>query len=113
MLAQHWRVRAGPPDPAGRGPALLRCEPLPAREAESGAGAWFAISSTTNGAEAAAVSGGPVTFTLSPPTSFAVNDTVTVKIFAAQVTETPAPTQTELTVLRDINERTRKAHEAA
>ncbi|PRD40852.1 3-oxoadipate--succinyl-CoA transferase subunit B [Phyllobacterium phragmitis] len=33
--------------------------------------------------------------------------------FAAQIVETPIPTDTELSVLRDINARTRKAHEAA
>lgn len=33
------------------------------------------------------MTGGPVTFTLSPPVRFADNDTVTVTVFAAQVTD--------------------------
>ena len=48
---------------------------------------WFAISSTKNGPAAAAVTGGPVAFTLSPAVSFADNDAVTVTVFAAQVAD--------------------------
>jgi glutaconate CoA-transferase subunit B len=33
--------------------------------------------------------------------------------FADRVIETPVPTETELATLRDINARTKKAHEAA
>ncbi|MCX6956242.1 MAG: immunoglobulin domain-containing protein [Verrucomicrobia bacterium] len=50
-------------------------------------GTWFSISSAANGATAATVTGGPTTFTLSPPSSFSYNDTVTVSIFGAQVVD--------------------------
>jgi DNA/RNA endonuclease G (NUC1) len=50
-------------------------------------GSWFSINSAANGAVAATVTGGPTTFTLTPPVSFADNDVVTVTLVAAQVTE--------------------------
>ncbi len=50
-------------------------------------GSWFTISSAFNGPVAAAVTGGPKTFTLSPPLNFLDNDTVTVSILAAQIVD--------------------------
>ncbi|HJU55501.1 MAG TPA: Ig-like domain-containing protein, partial [Pyrinomonadaceae bacterium] len=50
-------------------------------------GTWFTISCTTSGAHTATVSGGPTTFTLNPDTDFVGNETCTVTIVAAQVTD--------------------------
>ncbi len=54
-------------------------------QAVSVGGSWFSINSALNGPLAASVTGGPVTFTLSTPSTLAYNDTVTVTIFGAQV----------------------------
>lgn len=51
------------------------------------AGSWFAINSAANGAIAATVTGGPSSFILTPPVSFANSDTITVTLFASQITE--------------------------
>ncbi|MGH3029227.1 MAG: Ig-like domain-containing protein, partial [Gaiellaceae bacterium] len=51
------------------------------------AGAWFSISCTTSGAHTAASSGGPQTFTLDPDTDFASDESCTVAVTAAQVTD--------------------------
>ncbi|MGH8982882.1 MAG: Ig-like domain-containing protein, partial [Acidimicrobiia bacterium] len=51
------------------------------------AGAWFSISCTTSGAHTATVSGGPQTFTLDPDTDFASDESCTVSISAAQVSD--------------------------
>lgn len=56
-------------------------------EAVSFTGSWFSIVSGANGPMAATVTGGPTTFTLTPPSFFANNDTVTVTIFGAQVVD--------------------------
>jgi predicted extracellular nuclease len=48
-------------------------------------GSWFTISCTTSGVHAAAVSGGPTTYTLDPSADFASNETCTVTIKAAGV----------------------------
>ncbi|MBX3737952.1 MAG: immunoglobulin domain-containing protein [Candidatus Didemnitutus sp.] len=48
---------------------------------------WFTIASATNGTVAATVTGGPTTFTLTPPVSFPAGDSVTVTINANQVTD--------------------------
>jgi len=53
-------------------------------------GSWFSISGSTSGAHTATVSGGPTSFTLDPNVDFANNETVTVKIFAANVTDQDA-----------------------
>ncbi|HWT01914.1 MAG TPA: Ig-like domain-containing protein, partial [Pyrinomonadaceae bacterium] len=50
-------------------------------------GTWFTISCTTSGAHTATVTGGPSTFTLNPDTNFVGNETCTVTIVAAQVTD--------------------------
>ncbi len=55
-------------------------------------GNWFTMSSTLNGSFAATVTGGPTTFTLTPPVSFTDNDTVTVTFIASQITESATST---------------------
>jgi DNA/RNA endonuclease G (NUC1) len=56
-------------------------------EAVSFTGSWFSISSASNGTTAAAVTGGPTTFTITPPSNFSYTDTITVTIFGAQVVD--------------------------
>lgn len=51
------------------------------------AGPWFSIASAANGPLTATVTGGPTTYTLTPPTSFPYGDTITVTILAGQVVE--------------------------
>ncbi|WP_415909992.1 MBG domain-containing protein [Oleiharenicola sp. Vm1] len=51
------------------------------------ASGWFSIASTANGAVAATVTGGPSSFTLTPPVSFPAGDSVTVTVFADKVTD--------------------------
>ncbi len=51
------------------------------------ASGWFTLSSAVNGALAATVTGGPTTYTITPPVSFSDNDTVTVTFIASQITE--------------------------
>lgn len=48
---------------------------------------WFTIVGTSSGSHAAAVSGGPTSFTLDPTIDFVNNETVTVTIVANQVTD--------------------------
>jgi predicted extracellular nuclease len=50
-------------------------------------GTWFTISCATSGAHTAAVSGGPVNFTLDPDADFAANELCTINIIASQVTD--------------------------
>lgn len=50
-------------------------------------GPWFTISSALSGPVAATVTGGPTTFTLTPPANFAFGDTITVTVLAGQVVE--------------------------
>ncbi len=50
-------------------------------------GTWFSLVGGTTGAHTATVSGGPKTFTLTPDAPFAFGETVTLTIFAAQVTD--------------------------
>ncbi len=59
-------------------------------EAVNVTGSWFSVSGGTSGAHTAAVSGGPTTFTLDPEVDFANNETVSVTIFAANVTDQDA-----------------------
>jgi uncharacterized protein len=54
------------------------------------AGSWFSISCTTSGAHTAAASGGPQTFTLDPDTDFASDESCTVTVAGAQVTDADA-----------------------
>ncbi len=53
---------------------------------------WFTINSALSGGIAATVTGGPATYTFTPPVNFTDNDTVTVTIVAAQVTDTATAT---------------------
>lgn len=53
-------------------------------------GTWFTLSCSVNGAQAAAVTGGPATFTLDPVTDFAYGETCTLTVLAAQVTDEDA-----------------------
>lgn len=50
-------------------------------------GTWFTLSGAVTGPVGATVSGGPSSFTLTPSTSFANSETVTLTILAAQVTD--------------------------
>jgi len=50
-------------------------------------GSWFDISCGTSLGHTAAVSGGSTTFTLNPDTDFALTETCTVTVIAAQVTD--------------------------
>ncbi len=59
-------------------------------EAVNVAGNWFALNGSSSGAHAATVSGGPQSFTLNPTVDFQNNETVTVTIFAANVTDADA-----------------------
>jgi predicted extracellular nuclease len=56
-------------------------------EPVSVSGAWYAISCGTSDGHTASVSGGPATFTLDPDSDFAVSETCTVTIFAANVSD--------------------------
>ncbi len=51
-------------------------------------GAWFTLSCTSSGAVTATVSGGPSSYVLNPDTDFANNETCTVTVVAAQVSDT-------------------------
>ena len=53
-------------------------------------GSWFSISCATSGAHTATASGGPLTFTLDPAVDFAVNESCTVTVSAASVTDQDA-----------------------
>ncbi|MCI0696641.1 lamin tail domain-containing protein [candidate division KSB1 bacterium] len=59
-------------------------------ESVNAAGSWFSISGGASGSHTATVSGGPTTFTLDPDVDFATNETVTVNIFAFNVTDQDA-----------------------
>ncbi len=50
-------------------------------------GTWSTISCGTSGAHTAVVSGGPASFTLNPDTDFAANESCTVTVLAANVTD--------------------------
>ena len=50
-------------------------------------GSWFAITSASTGTVSATVTGGPTTYTLTPPVSFLDGDTVTVTLLAAEITD--------------------------
>jgi predicted extracellular nuclease len=53
-------------------------------------GAWYGIACTSSGAHTAAVSGGPTTFTINPDSDFVYNETCTVTIQSAQVSDQDA-----------------------
>ncbi len=48
---------------------------------------WYDITCTVSGAHPAAATGGPTTFTLNPDADFALGETCTVTVYAAQVTD--------------------------
>src|SRR5437773_2397323 len=48
---------------------------------------WFSIACATSGAHSATASGGPTTFSLDPDTDFTNNETCTVTVLAANVTD--------------------------
>jgi predicted extracellular nuclease len=50
-------------------------------------GTWFTITGNASGSHTATVTGGPTTYTLDPDTDFSNDETVTVTILAAQVTD--------------------------
>lgn len=51
------------------------------------AGGWYSIACGVSGAHTAVVSGGPTTFTLNPDVDFALGETCTATVVAAQVTD--------------------------
>lgn len=51
------------------------------------ASGWFSIISAATGPLAATVNGGPNTFTLATPVVFPVDDTITLTVFAAKITD--------------------------
>lgn len=51
------------------------------------AGSWYEISCSVSGIHTVAVSGGPSSFSLNPDTDFVMDETCTVTIFAAEVTD--------------------------
>ncbi|HUG06120.1 MAG TPA: ExeM/NucH family extracellular endonuclease [Candidatus Limnocylindria bacterium] len=53
-------------------------------------GTWYSIDCSASGAHAATVSGGPRTFTLDPSADFAANESCTVTVLAANVTDQDA-----------------------
>jgi len=59
-------------------------------EAVDVTGSWFSISGGSSGPHTATVSGGPTTFTLDPDIDFASNESVTITVFAANVTDQDA-----------------------
>lgn len=63
-------------------------------------GTWFTLTCTMSGAVSATVSGGAQTYTLTPDTDFANEETCTVTLFAAQITDqdgTPNPLDEDYT----------------
>ena len=52
------------------------------------AGSWFSISCSATGARPATATGGPSTYTLDPASDFGLNETCTVTVLAAGVTDT-------------------------
>ena len=53
----------------------------------STSGEWYSISCSSTGAHSASVTGGPRTYTLDPATDFGLNETCTVTVRAANVTD--------------------------
>ncbi len=51
------------------------------------AGGWFDVSCATSQGHAAAVSGGPLTFTLDPDTDFAYDESCSLRVYAQNVTD--------------------------
>lgn len=56
-------------------------------EAVSFTGSWFTLTSARNGTMAAAVTGGPTTYTITPPSNFDYTDVITVTVLGAQVVD--------------------------
>ena len=75
--------------PAASATGVLSTSPVTItfNQAVTLAGSWFSINSALNGSVSATVTGGPTAFTLTPPANFSDNDTITVTVFASQVTE--------------------------
>ncbi len=88
------------PAAAATGVAVTSPITLTFNQAVTVAGSWFSITSALNGNVAATVTGGPSTFTLTPPVSFANSDTVNVTVVASQISDSatgllhPASNQT-------------------
>ncbi len=59
-------------------------------EAVNVAGSWFSIVGSSSGSHTATVSGGPQNFLLNPDVDFSDNETITITIFAANVTDQDA-----------------------
>ncbi|MGN6519240.1 MAG: endonuclease [Dokdonella sp.] len=71
-------------------------------EAVATTGSWYTIACSTSGAHSASVAGGPATYTLTPSTAFAANETCTWTILAAHVIDldgTPDPLAADYVVV--------------
>lgn len=56
-------------------------------EAVNVTGSWYSLACTISGAHTAAVSGGPTIFTLNPDADFVLDDSCTLTVYAANVTD--------------------------
>jgi predicted extracellular nuclease len=96
---QAPRVSATTPAAGAAGVARTANISVTFSEPVNVSGSWFTISCSSSGPHTASVSGGPTTFTLDPDADFAVNETCTVTILAANVsdqdTEDPPDTMAE------------------
>jgi predicted extracellular nuclease len=82
-----YRISVASTTPSGANVPLNTNIGITFSEQAAVSGTWFTISCPTSGAHTANVSGGPTTFTLDPDTDFAGNETCTVTVLAAQVTD--------------------------
>jgi predicted extracellular nuclease len=80
-------VASTTPANAGTGVALDANISITFNEPVDVTGDWFTISCATSGSHGASFSGGPTTFSLDPGTNFASNESCTVTVLAANVTD--------------------------
>jgi predicted extracellular nuclease len=82
-----YQISVASTTPAGANVPLNTNIGITFSEPATVSGTWFTISCPASGAHTATVSGGPTTFTLDPETDFAGNETCTVTVLAAQVSD--------------------------
>jgi len=75
------------PSSGATGVALGASITITFSEPVSVTGSWFTIICSATGAHSASATGGPTTFTLNPETDFALSETCTVTVLAAQVAD--------------------------
>src|SRR5688500_10361697 len=83
-------VSSSTPTPGATGVARDANVSITFSEPVNVTGSWYAISCGTTGAHPATATGSSPTFTLDPTTNFAANETCTVRIHAANVTDQDA-----------------------